>query len=652
MRRAILVARRGFSAKADFYQRFLKYKEKMGVEAATEPGPAVGSGVTPDFSDNKPLRQADDDERLKTADQLAAANKSFSDFYSDYLSTDSKIDLLNRSRATVAAVREGDALRPLERSDAQLREIYGRYDYYRENYLHQQSNQRGKPQDEHPERNSLLVDRRMMTNFAQFLAQRAKRIKAVVPPTPHNIDRRIYTEMLDRRLGELEQMLTAKKDVRREADDLAAREREKIKKLVYAKEKNADELRDLSAKADEAVTAQELAGEEKLPEKEERAKIEGVDKEGKTPRPARRRHAKESEVSPADGEKLSTETKPVWKQRSVFMGKKPRNPLSQPKKLSRVSNGLGLASMLRQKYFTPRQRALEAALNHFHAEGDEEALQEASREGPEKPCEITELFFDQERMDTAHRDFLKDARDNAHRSTEFEYEQMRDKHEQDRLMLENCRDLDMLTAYSDANNRAMLSLPAKFEMHQNYQDGWSVRELSLKFGCHPARVKAVVWLVQNFLEDHMPRMRANEIFRLMDLEMSAEQFEPVEYGVDLALLAEAEKGAVELRYGKKPLDHRPFYNPETGITAQEVEETLARQKGSREEFVVEKRHGDVEAYWVKNWVKYRGKSALKVSSMFRMLVERSHYTGTFSTKRERLMKTQGPRAASRSCSNK
>lgn len=73
--------------------------------------------------------------------------------------------------------------------------------------------------------------------------------------------------------------------------------------------------------------------------------------------------------------------------------------------------------------------------------------------------------------------------------------------------------------------------------------GQTVKALSLEFGIMPQRVKAMVWQKHMYWEEVYPMLGETHMNLAMESElMYAQQFPFIDYGGDLHLMAELEKG--------------------------------------------------------------------------------------------------------------
>ena len=88
-----------------------------------------------------------------------------------------------------------------------------------------------------------------------------------------------------------------------------------------------------------------------------------------------------------------------------------------------------------------------------------------------------------------------------------------------------------------------MSPQAKEELYRSYLQGTKVKDLSLKYGILPNRVKAIVYQKYLYWEEVYPRLGETHMRMAFDMEMIyARDYPFVNYGIDLNLMAIAEKG--------------------------------------------------------------------------------------------------------------
>ena len=88
---------------------------------------------------------------------------------------------------------------------------------------------------------------------------------------------------------------------------------------------------------------------------------------------------------------------------------------------------------------------------------------------------------------------------------------------------------------------------AKEELYLLYAKGTTIKDLSLKYGILPQRVKAIVFQKHLYYNEVYPKMGETHRRLAMEREaLYADDFPFVDYGIDLAIMSEMEKG-IELR---------------------------------------------------------------------------------------------------------
>jgi len=197
--------------------------------------------------------------------------------------------------------------------------------------------------------------------------------------------------------------------------------------------------------------------------------------------------------------------------------------------------------------------------------------------------------------------------------------------------------------YRDDEIFGRLSPHARESIYQLYLQGWTVRDLSIRFGIIPERVKAVVWMRQLFYEEVMPRVNLTTVKLGLEMEMLYNMDFPwVDYGADLALMAYREKGMLFQRFRRKDIDIKP---PKE---VQEKMEKVLEKKGKKKyDIVTEKFVGEAgKGYFIKSWVVYKRHGSERVNRRFKDILR-------FEGEKDKLPYPiqkklhQGPRTASK-----
>eukprot|EP01017_Pseudomicrothorax_dubius_P046764 TRINITY_DN8288_c0_g1_i3.p1 TRINITY_DN8288_c0_g1~~TRINITY_DN8288_c0_g1_i3.p1 ORF type:complete len:433 (+),score=96.28 TRINITY_DN8288_c0_g1_i3:55-1353(+) len=188
-----------------------------------------------------------------------------------------------------------------------------------------------------------------------------------------------------------------------------------------------------------------------------------------------------------------------------------------------------------------------------------------------------------------------------------------------------------------------LSPNARAQIYQMYLEGWTVRDLSIRFGILPERVKAVVWLNQHWTEEILPNADLKSI--RMGIRMEIESIEHtsfVDYGLDLAEMEARERGVMFQSFGSSAIDVNPPKSVKEGM------KQIRAYKGRKKvDIVTEKFVGrGTSGYYINNWIVYRGPGAHRVNDVFRRIIENSHRPQRLPYKAE-LRLRHGPREASK-----
>lgn len=177
-----------------------------------------------------------------------------------------------------------------------------------------------------------------------------------------------------------------------------------------------------------------------------------------------------------------------------------------------------------------------------------------------------------------------------------------------------------------------------------YQKGMTIKDLSLKFGILPQRVKAIVYQKHIYWNEVYPKLGETHMRLAMEREMLyASEFPFVDYGLDLKIMSEMEKGIQLTKIRRSDSDANP--PPEV---QKKIEESLMKLKSKRQDHIPEKFIGKGgHGYILKNWIVHKGKGAPDVTQKFKDIV---NFTGTEKehrlSKRIKLrMMAGGPRYA-------
>ncbi len=80
-------------------------------------------------------------------------------------------------------------------------------------------------------------------------------------------------------------------------------------------------------------------------------------------------------------------------------------------------------------------------------------------------------------------------------------------------------------------------------IYRNYQKGATIKDMSLRFGVLPQRIKYIIWQKHMYWEEVYPRLGEMHMRTALETEMLyAAEFPFMDYGSDLSVMAEIEKG--------------------------------------------------------------------------------------------------------------
>lgn len=193
-----------------------------------------------------------------------------------------------------------------------------------------------------------------------------------------------------------------------------------------------------------------------------------------------------------------------------------------------------------------------------------------------------------------------------------------------------------------------LSLRAKLEIYRLYIEGWSIKDICMRFGVSPQRTKFVIWNLQYYIEDVLPFSTPEQVIEGIYMELNPEDDDVklVDYGIDLDSLHRFKAGNEVKVFAKQYMDHIPKTNKEAEMTEKEIDEKIKKTKTKKEDFVIEKSvSGGSTPHYLKNWVVYSGHGMMRVNRMFKAIVERNHYKGHLPHKVVARLE-KGPRVAS------
>jgi len=147
----------------------------------------------------------------------------------------------------------------------------------------------------------------------------------------------------------------------------------------------------------------------------------------------------------------------------------------------------------------------------------------------------------------------------------FDHQAELDKFEAEKEMTQEWDD-------TEVQFQGRMSPYAKEKLYRAYQMGATVKDLSLKYGILPQRVKAVIYQKHLYWEEVYPRLGETHMRLALEREVFyAEEYPFVDYGSDLHVMAELEKGVKITRVAQTSTDAKL-----DDQTKKEVEDYLSK----------------------------------------------------------------------------
>ena len=145
-------------------------------------------------------------------------------------------------------------------------------------------------------------------------------------------------------------------------------------------------------------------------------------------------------------------------------------------------------------------------------------------------------------------------------------------------------------------------------------EGWSVKDLSFKYGILPQRVKVIVWCRDLFWKDIYPKVGETGLKMLLEREvMYAHEFKFVDYGKDLFVMGKVEEGVELKRLDRSTID----VDPPKDIL-ERMSKVLKNIKPKKMNMVPIKFIGKgPKGYLVKEMIINRGHGSKRVTQMFK-----------------------------------
>ena len=202
--------------------------------------------------------------------------------------------------------------------------------------------------------------------------------------------------------------------------------------------------------------------------------------------------------------------------------------------------------------------------------------------------------------------------------------------------------------YGDGMLRGRLSPFAKEEIYDLYKQGWTVNDISHKFGILTERVHAVIFQRQLFWEEIYPRMGETALSMGMKLEMLyGQQYGFLDYGLDLDIMAHDARSLrfIKVRRSKSDRLLAPFEKQKI------IDFYKFKRPNNKYTHIPEKLAGKgTKAYMIKSMQIWGGKGRVRPSKAFanacRYVHKYEHWLLPDKV-RKRLKLGLGPREASK-----
>ena len=166
--------------------------------------------------------------------------------------------------------------------------------------------------------------------------------------------------------------------------------------------------------------------------------------------------------------------------------------------------------------------------------------------------------------------------------------------------------------YSAAPIQGRLSPVAKERLYRTYQQGATVKDLSLKYGILPERVKAIVFQKHLYWEEIYPRLGETHMRAAFERElMYGAEFPFMDYGIDLKEMAKREKGVKIQRFTNTFTDVDPVKKESE---QKEIDSFLSKQRSRKmDKIPIDFVGKGPKGYTLFDMVHHRGKSSPKLN---------------------------------------
>ena len=184
----------------------------------------------------------------------------------------------------------------------------------------------------------------------------------------------------------------------------------------------------------------------------------------------------------------------------------------------------------------------------------------------------------------------------------------------------------MFERFEDEENgyQGRMSPFGKELVYRNYLKGASVKDLSLRFGILPQRVKAIIWQKHLYWEEVYPHLGETHLRAALELEISyATRWPFLDYGMDLNIMSELEKGVHIQKLADKEGDSKVTPTEEREID--QYISKLPRRKYDKVPIDFKGR-GD-GGYLLYDWTWHKTDRAAQVPQKFKNTVRRAYTDG-------------------------
>jgi len=173
-----------------------------------------------------------------------------------------------------------------------------------------------------------------------------------------------------------------------------------------------------------------------------------------------------------------------------------------------------------------------------------------------------------------------------------------------------------LAAYEESMKKKIVGRVSpwcKEEIYKHYLEGWTIKDLSYKYGLLPERVKVIVWMRNHFWKEVYPKIGESGLRRRLEVGMQyAKKFAYIDYGKDLEEMAFREQGVFLRKIDRSEIDCKPSKEVE-----EKVSEVLRNIKTKKCDHIPVSFYGKgPSGYLIKEMVCRRGLGSKRVSFMF------------------------------------